>query len=228
MMNRSTSQRSGFTLLEIMLAVTILGLLVIAVSSVWSAGLSGWKRSHGLTETLQRQRITLESLGNLVQSAVYFQNSHQLYAIRGEHDPLGSDSISFVTASDELLAPNEATLAGLRRVTIRLQQESDASPALIIENAPALQPTDKNIVNAPRVLAQGVTGFNVRYRTVSGEWKNQWEQTDKMPSGIEFLVAFAPANDRGPAQIVSRKIDLPAARLADTYQPPGTEPGPKQ
>lgn len=224
-MNRSTSQRSGFTLLEIMLAVAILGLLVIAVSSVWSAGLSGWKRSHGLTETLQRQRITLESLGNLVQSAVYFQNSHQLYAIRSEHDPLGSDSISFVTASDELLAPNEATLAGLRRVTIRLQQETGTSPALIIQNAPALQPTDHDIVNASHVLAFDVIGFNVHYRTVSGEWKDQWEQTDKMPSGIEFVVAFAPANDRGPSQIVSRKIDLPTAKLAATYQSPTVVPG---
>lgn len=227
-MNRSTFHRSGFTLLEIMLAVTILGLLVIAVSSVWSAGLSGWKRSHGLTETLQRQRITLDSLGNLVQSTVYFQERNQLYAIRGEHDPLGNDSISFVTASDELLAPNEATLAGLRRVTIRVQQDTGALPALIIENAPALQPTDKDIVSVPHVLAQGITGFNVRYRTVSGEWKDRWEQTDKMPYGIEFAVGFAPANDRSPAQIVSRKIDLPSAKLAGTYQPPGTEPGPNQ
>lgn len=207
--------RSAFTLLEIMLAVTILGLLVIAVSSTWSAGLRGWKRSSGLSETFQRQRVLLESLSELAQSTVYFTDRRKLYAIRAERDPLLGDSISFVTTSDALLPPGEAIVAGMRRVTIGLERDADGQPCLMIRNTPALQEEDRTAPKTGHVLARGVTGFAVRFRDLQAEtWKDQWAETDAMPAGLEFSLTFAPLDERSTAVTVTRTVDLPSAKMS--------------
>ncbi len=209
------TSRSAFTLLEIMLAVTILGLLVIAVSSTWSAGLRGWKRSNTLAETWQRERILSESIAELAQAAVYFPDRRRLYAFRLEHDSVRGDSISFVTASDALLPPSEAMLAGLRRVTLYLDQDADGQPCLMIQNAPALQEEEVAAPKTGYALARGVTGFAVRLRDIRTEaWKEKWEETDTMPSGLEFRLTLAPLDGTGPEMTVTRLVDLPAAKLA--------------
>ena len=41
---------AAFTLLEVVLAVTILGLVIGAITATWQAGLNGWKRSAGISE----------------------------------------------------------------------------------------------------------------------------------------------------------------------------------
>ena len=209
------TRRSAFTLLEIMLAVTILGLLVIAVSSTWSAGLRGWKRSSGLTETFQRQRIVMDSLTELLQSAVYFQGRNNLYAFITEHNPSGGDSLSFVTASDALLPPCEIIAAGMRRVTITLDDRS----CLVIQNAPALQEPDLATPQTWHVLTSGVTEFSMRFRnTQTDGWKDSWEPADGMPSGLLLTVTFAPLETRDAPVVLTRMVDLPTAKLSRSYQ----------
>src|SRR5579862_1082913 len=91
--------RAGFTLVEVLLAVTILGILITAVYSTWSAALNGWRRGSDASEVFQRQRIVMETLKELTQSMVFFGSSPMLYIVVGTKTPLGS-SVSFVTASD--------------------------------------------------------------------------------------------------------------------------------
>lgn len=206
--------RSAFTLLEIMLAVTILGLLVIAVSSTWSAGLRGWKRSYGLAEDFQRQRVVLESLADLMQSMVYWPDARSLYALRGEHDRFGSGSISFVTGSDALLPASEPMAGGLRRVTIAFERGADGAGALTIQSAPAMRETDRVEERPVSVIARDVTGFVIRYRhPQTGAWKEGWEEPTSLPTGVEFVIEFTKPGEKEPV-IVSRMVDLPLAKLA--------------
>src|SRR5271170_5930137 len=101
--------RAGFTLVEVLLAVTILSLVIVGVYGIWSASLKAWRRGGDATEVFQRQRVVMEMLAQLAQSTVYFAASPDLYAIIGAKNPGLGDSVSFVTASDTFLPPSEAT-----------------------------------------------------------------------------------------------------------------------
>src|SRR5947207_14821529 len=106
--------QAGFTLVEVLLAVTILGILIAAVYSTWSAALNGWRRGTDASEVFQRQRIVMDTLKELTQSAVFFGASAALYTIIGAKNHGRGGSVRFVTASDAFLRPSEATDAGRR------------------------------------------------------------------------------------------------------------------
>jgi prepilin-type N-terminal cleavage/methylation domain-containing protein len=209
------SQSRGFTLLEVMLAVTILALISTAVYATWSAGLNGWKRSASVTETLQRERVVMEMLAELTQSLVYFTSKDSLYDIDGNRHPGTGDSISFVTASNLLLPVSEQVASGMRRITISLGRDARGRPFLGIANAPALE-ADETPEPVLRVLSADVCGFAVRYRDPqNGTWTDQWGgDTESVPAAIEYTVAFGANDGRTPPIVVTRAVDLPVAEFA--------------
>lgn len=207
-------QRTAFTLLEVMLAVGLLGLLVLAVSSTWSAGLRGWKRSNGLAERYQRQRILLDALTEMARCAVYVPERAKLYAVRLDRDPFLGDSISFVTSSDALLPPQERLIGGLRRVTIGMERGEDGQPCLTVLNTLALQEIDRFHRPAGHVVGREVTDFRVRCRDAqTGLWKERWGEEDRFPGAIEFTLTFAPPAPREEPLVLTCTVDLPSAKL---------------
>lgn len=212
-MKHSSSSR-GFTLLEIMLAVTILAVITTSVYATWSAGLAGWKRSASVTENLQRERIVMDTLAQLTQAIVYFGSKDALYDILSTHRQQMGDTISFVTASDVLLPASEQMASGMRRVTISMERDARGRPFLAIANMPALEPNEAS-QPVTHVLSAAVCGFGVRYRDPRrGTWQDEWQETNLLPSAIEYTIAFGVNDGRTPPVIVTRAIDLPIAQFA--------------
>jgi prepilin-type N-terminal cleavage/methylation domain-containing protein len=210
----SPRHRAAFTLLEVMLAVTILAVVMTAVYAVWSAGLAGWKRSSSVSENLQRQRIVMDTLAELTKSAVFFTSKDSLYKIVGEHSPNNGDMVSFVTGSDVLLPPSEALDAGMRRVTISLERDQYNRAYLAIANATALESPDAP-ESPSHVLCSDVSGFAVRYRDPrSGSMEEKWDEDTLPPSAIEYTVAFGANDGRTPPVIMTRTFELPVAQFA--------------
>ena len=207
-------RHSAFTLLEIMLAITILAVVATAVYSTWNAGLAGWKRSATITEYLQRERVVMETLTELTQSAVFFNSRDSLYEVLGSREEQTGDSISFVTASDLLLPQTETTASAMRRVTISMSRDTRGRPFLGISNAPVLEP-ERIPEPVIHVLSSDVCGFAVRYRDPhSVSWVDEWAEPSIIPSAIEYTVAFGSNDGRTPPVIVTRTIELSTWRYA--------------
>jgi prepilin-type N-terminal cleavage/methylation domain-containing protein len=207
-------RHAAFTLLEIMLAITILAMVATAVYATWSAGLAGWKRSATITENLQRERVVMEMLTELTQSAVFFVSKDSLYEVQGTREAQTGDSISFVTASDLLLPQTEAMAGAMRRVTISMGRDTRGRPFLGIANAPALQP-EKSPETVTHILSADVCGFAVRYRDPrSVSWSEEWGDAGLIPSAVEYTVAFGSNDGRTPPVVVTRTVELSTARYA--------------
>jgi prepilin-type N-terminal cleavage/methylation domain-containing protein len=217
------SKRAGFTLVEILAAVAILSLVLVGVYGLWSGSLRGWRRGGEATEVFQRQRVVMETLGQLAQSVVYFATSPNLYAVIGVKNPGLGDSVSFVTGSDAFLPPSEVTDVGMRRVTISLEQDEYRRTYLAIVNQPALGVTEdsKQEVQA-HVISMDVSGFFVRYLDPrDGAWYEKWEDANLIPSAMEFTVVFGQPGDQIPPVTVTRAIDLPVADFVAHGSIPG-------
>ena len=213
----SRSARTGFTLLEVLLAVGILGILVTVLYGTLSAGLNSWRRGSEATEAFQRQRIVMDALTELTQSAIFFTPSASLYAFVAGKNPNLGDSISFVTASDAYLPPSEVVSAGMRRVTISLEQDEYRRTYLAIVNEPALRPNDDKSL-APlqaHVISMDVSGFSLRYRDPrDGSWSEKWEEDQLPPSAVEYTVAFGERGGQYPPVVATRTVDIPVAVFA--------------
>jgi len=207
------SKRGGFTLVEVLAAVAILSLVLTGVYGLWSGSLRAWRRGGEATEVFQRQRVVMETLAELAQSAVYFAASPDLYEVIGVRHPGLGDSVSFVTASDAFLPPSEASDVGMRRVTISMEQDDYRRTYLAIVNQPALSVTDdtKQELQA-HVISMDVSGFFIRYLDPrDGAWYDKWEGANVIPSAMEFTVVFGKPGDQIPSVTVTRAIDLPIA-----------------
>jgi prepilin-type N-terminal cleavage/methylation domain-containing protein len=207
------SKRAAFTLVEILAALAILSLVITGVYALWSGSLRGWRRGSEATEVFQRQRVVMEALTQLAQSAVYFATSPNLYAVIGVKNPGLGSSVSFVTASDAFLPPSEANDVGMRRVIISLEQDEYRRTYLAIVNKPALGVSDdsKQELQA-HVISMDVSGFFVRYLDPrDGAWYDKWEDVNVIPAAMEFTVVFGQPGDQIPLVTVTRAIDLPVA-----------------
>jgi type II secretion system protein J len=207
------SKRAAFTLVEILAALAILSLVITGVYALWSGSLRGWRRGSEATEVFQRQRVVMEALTQLAQSAVYFATSPDLYAVIGVKSPSLGDSVSFVTASDGFLPPSEANDLGMRRVTISLEQDEYRRTYLAIVNQPALGVAgDSKQELQAHVISMDVSGFFVRYLDPrDGAWYDKWENANAIPAAMEFTVVFGQPGDQIPPVTVTRAIDLPVA-----------------
>ena len=216
-MNRSRSH-AGFTFLEVILAVTLLGILMASVFSIWSAGLNGWKKTSGVSDSFQRERVVMTALADLTKSIVYANSKDDLYDVVSAHHSRMGDTVSFVTASTALLAPSEQSAAGMRRVTLGMQYDVRGRPFLGISSEPALVQTDENQkepASPPRIISRDVCGFAVRYRHPrDNSMKESWEEPNLVPAAIEYTVAFGANDGRTPPIIVTRSVDLPVAPYA--------------
>ena len=207
-------RHSAFTLLEIVLAITILAMVATAVYATWSAGLAGWKRSATVTENLQRERVVMEMLTELTQSAVFFVSKDSLYELQGTREAQSGDRISFVTASDLLLPQTEVMAGAMRRVAISMGRDTHGRPFLGITNTTALQ-AEKAPELVTHILSADVCGFAVRYRDPrSVSWVDEWGESTLIPSAVEYTVAFGSNDGRTPPVVVTRTIELSTARYA--------------
>jgi len=198
-----------------MLAITILGLVITAVTATWQAGLNGWKHTAGISENFQRERIVMGTLDDLTKSIIYAPSPDSLYDINFGHDQQTGDSVSFVTGSDMLLPHTEIMAAGLRRVTIALQRDQSNHPYLGIANSTALQPDEGAEAPVWHVLSAEVCGFGVRLRDPrDGTMVDKWDESNLLPSAIEYTVGFGANDGRTPPVVVTRTIELPIAQYA--------------
>ena len=212
--------RLGFTLVEVMLAVTILSLLIASIYATWSTTLMAWHRGNDASAVFQRQRIVMDTLTELAQSVVYFPSptSPELYAVTGVSKPDWGDTISFVTASDVALPPSEAIDAGMRRVTISMEQDDYGRKYMALVNSPAISVDQSNTTTTAdmtlqaHVLSTDVSGFFVRYLDPrDGTWNDKWEESNIIPSAMEFTVVFGQKGGPMPEVVVTRAVDLPIA-----------------
>lgn len=230
-LRKTNKTRLGFTLVEVLLAVTILSLVITAVYATWSTTLMAWRRGSNASEVFQRQRVVIDILSELAQSVVYFAASPDMYAVTGTSKPNWGDSVSFVTASDVALPPSEAIDAGMRRVTISMEQDDYGRKYLAIVNAPAVSANSSNTTTLAdttlqaHVLSMDVSGFFVRYLDPrDGTWHDAWEESSLIPSAMEFTVVFGEQGGRLPPITVTRAVDLPVA--AYIAQNAGIAPAP--
>jgi general secretion pathway protein J len=212
---RKPASRRAFTLLEIMLAVTIMTMVVTVVYSTWNVAFKSWRRSSEITESLQRQRIVMGVLTDLTSSAVYFGSDTKMYGVLGKENSGEGAEVSFVTSSDAALPPGEVALLGLRRVTLKLDTDSEGRKCLSLANDPAAGLPLGESEEVWHAISYDVTGLDIRYQDARDQnWYESWREDLTLPKAIEYSITFAAADDRSQPVTIVRRVDLPSAEYA--------------
>jgi general secretion pathway protein J len=172
---------AGFTLLELLVAITLMGLVLVVLYSGLRLGLSGWDAGEQRAEATQQLRLVQEFLRRqLTQSMTVYQfddQQNRMVVFVGQ-----ADGIEFVTPMLARLGQ-----AGLYRVRIEA-----VDGRLWIRWRPYLPSDPEAGEERERVLLEGVSAVEWAYFGLEQiddpqpRWSNAWTNPQGRPSLVRL------------------------------------------
>lgn len=224
---------SGFTLIETLLALTILAGVLSATFATFRSAMSGWEAGKRVADNMQRARIVMDGLRETFRSTMFSNDRPELYEIYGinsQADGYERDILSFVTVSSRFKASG-LTLPGPHRLTFAIIDDGRSDPYLgvaihgFLENINddgefVFEPQNYEFVQ----LAPYVRGMNLLFfDNTTGEWLESWppeelseESPPIFPSAIDIELSIANIEPDAADIVFPSIIRFP---IAEYYQP---------
>jgi len=220
-MRRSLAKRrtgeSGFTLIETLVALALMGLVLSALANLTAQWLPNWNR--GL-ERIQRSEligIALQRIGADLAAAEYVS------ANRGERRPIFDGSELSVTFVRSALGPN----AGTGLDVVRVGETTEQRGFVTVRSRTPFRPLPLGSSLAeqlhfaePVLLLRSPFRLSFAYAGQDRVWKGSWHEADRLPAAIKLTIRDA-ASERILAISTVTPIHVDAPAQADCAQPDG-------
>jgi type II secretion system protein J len=229
---------SGFTLLEIIIAIAIFSMVMVAIYATWAAVLRGSKAGIDAAADAQRSRMTMRAVTEALGSAQLYVDNMAHYAFYSEEEGDFS-SISFIARLSETF-PGSGLFSGqpIRRVSFSVEPVGGRHNQLVLRQSPLLEPQE---ITEPYaiVLAPHVNLFSLEFfDTNLNEWASEWTLTNQLPRMVRVAVGLgSPGRNLSREEIsvqtvllssvaLPREALAPArARIGGSRPPTPTPPG---
>jgi prepilin-type N-terminal cleavage/methylation domain-containing protein len=214
---KSRSCQHGFTIIEIMTAMMIFGMVVAAIFASWSAIAHGSVSGNRAAATAQRSRVALRTIEDALGGTRSFVADIQYYTFDADN---GTEPyLSFVS----LLSPTFPRSGrfgefNVRRVTFAVEQGENFQKRLVLRQTPLLMDMDEDEQNYPVVLANDVKKFEMEFwDKQKGDWLDEWTQTNQIPQMVKFTLQLSAEQEQ-----VTRVVALPSVAVQASWQIPGS------
>lgn len=210
--------RRGFTMLELLMAVMLLGMMSVVSIITYRAVTNGWRVSREYMDTLQRTDYALDQLVSGLKCAYYPHSGEQSYDYgfqlfdNGDGDsPRDSDIIEW-TKKGPALVGGSATGDASHRIQVMVLEEGDSSWGERIEKTglyARVKPMAKVMPSStsharedefsfaneelyrPILIAKDVDGFNCRVQPTAPEAVESQKKEEKEAFEDEFSASNA-------------------------------------
>ena len=182
----------GFTLMEMLLAVTLFAIVMASGFGVFRMGLQIWQRMQGRSSLERKTVLTLEKMGRDLRAAI---------RIPAQKEALGKQNIEYAGSNSEFNFPAIVTKFGKKggettqtgRITYRFESSSETL-CKKLENA-----TDfylKRAVPCEPVVQQ-VQSLKFRYWLYDKigkeyDWYDEWDASRGLPKAVSLLLVQNP------------------------------------
>lgn len=177
------TQRNGFTLIELMVALLIFSMLSVAgVVLLRGAVNSDEVTADNLGEMAEMQRFVslMEAdLSQAVARSYRDQNGDRTRAFSGPQDGNSDIFLKFISGGHSNI--NDAPHSNLQRVEYQLKDQTIAR----LHGRMA----DGGAIGESASLLSGISSLDVRYRDKAGLWLDDWqaERLTDLPRAVELL-----------------------------------------
>jgi type II secretion system protein J len=219
---RLPDARRAFTLVEVLIAIGILGLVLTAIYSSWTSILRATKVGLDAAAAVQRSRIALRTLEDSLACAQAFGQGGTYYDFLSEN---GEDaSISFVARLPKSF-PRSGKFGELdvRRVTFSVESGTDNSRQLVLRQAPILMEMDEDEQNYPLVLARNVKEMEFQFWDLrKNDWVDEWKASNQLPKlvMVKMSVLDNPNQPGSAAQEITRFVSVPSELVQPQWLSP--------
>ncbi|WHZ15101.1 MAG: hypothetical protein OJF52_001942 [Nitrospira sp.] len=184
---RSGSRENGFILIELLIGVTILGLLMSLIVMTFSGTFGAIEMIDAGYEIDRQARLSLAMMAEELMMA----RPHPAFPFMGKDGVLGGyadDVLAFVSKSRDVSSQGAPVQPGSIRVVYA--RDGDRVTRLVLRHLYGIVPEPIERVD----IAFGVVAFNVRYYDGTAEkWVNEWDGVLKkaLPRVVMMELTFA-------------------------------------
>ncbi len=222
-LKRKTNRRAGFTLLELMLAISILSAVTLVMYMTLSVIAGAWRRTVVLSDNVNHGDFVMNQLVMGLRSAYYPStgvNNQYGFVHENEGDgPGAEDRISWVKLGSAIVGKNCPFAGTPHRIEVAMEEDDKgqgiAFKAWRLQGQPDdFDPDDLEM----EVFSRRVTGFDVRTATRREDdeiiWEDDWLETNRVPLAIELTVYMDPKEEGGEHEEIKRICPVPSAYLS--------------
>jgi general secretion pathway protein J len=213
MSTRHVPQR-GFTLLELLVAITLLGVLMAALFGALRLGARVWETGDARLDASARVQV--------VQDFLRQQLGQTMPLAALTDDPRASGVLVFVGANDglrfvSLLPEHLGAGASLMELALRRPARSGEPSDLVLRMRPldlgsdglASSETEERVL-IERIESLEVAYFGVGRADAAPVWWQEWQDQRSLPALVRMRVGFPPGDGRRwPELIVGLMVDVP-------------------
>jgi general secretion pathway protein J len=184
---RKATVQEGFTLVEVLVAVTLLGTVA---AMVFASLLTTTQTVEAGREHATREQ-TVRKILRLMAEEIALSNRTITYpwvGVNGTQDGQPSDTLAFLAVSQELIT---VTTTAKESDTVRVvyTRERDRLIRFVRKNLYTLTDTNESVDQME--LADNVLAFNIRYYDEQNRvWLDEWPIANKLPKAVLLEVTF--------------------------------------
>ena len=192
--------QSGFTLVELLVALALFSLLVTVLFNNVHFGLQAWKHGGARAEDVQHMMAVQELLRRTIGDAYPMYVTDAVTGPRIDFDGT-KDALSFLAG-----APASANVGGRYRFKLFVERRSGADD-LVLSAIPELVLSGGSTADTRTVVLRDVDHADFSYfGRPAGErnpqWIDIWSKRDDMPALVRVRVAFRPGDTRSWPDLV--------------------------
>ena len=192
------TNKKAFTLIEILISITILLVVTGMVSAIFFNTLNYWKRGYGFTNRQQAARLVFSRMTENI-SSLFVSASRNIYCF-GSKDSFYFISASFKGSEGDLAEMGYEFNAGENKLYFSYQAEADFN---------------FDTYDHKDIIAIQVVEFALYYLDKSGNWFDSWDsriggqQEGIVPQAIKVLFAIENNDLEGNKEVFETLIELP-------------------
>ncbi|MBI5663528.1 MAG: prepilin-type N-terminal cleavage/methylation domain-containing protein [Nitrospirae bacterium] len=170
---------SGFTLLELVIAVTILPLIILIIGNGFRLGMNAWEKGEQETVWTQRFRVLSGLLSQQIKSAYPYMmevEDEKVAVFEGT-----SDSVMFVTAL------TDSDFGGFKWVRYSHKEGT----LFLKEGLLPDKELDDSIKGDEEVVDTDIKEIKFAYLSLEdNEWKDSWDYGKKLPGAVRVKISY--------------------------------------
>lgn len=226
-----TVGREGVTLLELLLAISILAVISVVVSMTLSVGVETWRTGTALADEAHHADAVMEQVVMALKSAYYPETKDATYEFGFQHEddgesPDAADVISWVKIGNSLIGEDVPWAGSAHRVELFLNtEESEEGPGLYVKAWQLVgqdEEFDPEEDVTPLLISDQVISFDCRmkdpdYAEIVGEpyeWLDEWTSSNRLPTHLLISIAIKPQKEKEEPLEYTRMIQLPMSSLS--------------
>lgn len=176
--------KTGFTFIELMLAVSIFAIVAVVIYSTFNTGISAWKKAEVAQNLYQDIRLTLDKMAEDLENAVKYSEKENFSNFEANQN-----SISFYSLEEVFTGlPKVPAHPELRKISYSLSgsmlQRLDETIPELLQEKPVAQPEE---------MSAKISELNFSYYYIdkttspaSYKWDNVWDWPLDIPRGVKI------------------------------------------